>query len=614
MTSVFEDSNGNIWITTFRGFCLYNSDTDTFYPPVETHETTSGIIYRIVEDQEGFFWITTANGLLHFKPHNYSSQLFSFHEGLHEAQFNYSSSYKSPDGTIFLGTINGMLSFNPKEFLTDTHIPPIYITNIRIPGNRENNYETLDIYPYVPEVRLPYNKSSFTLSYAAVSYTAPTAIRYAYQLEGLDEDWKVMDHIRDVTFAGMAPGNYTFKIQSTNSMGVWADNIQEVKIAIIPPFWRTGWAYTVYFCCFCLLGYLSYQYKKKQLEKEHAVNREIFENLKEKELYDAKIQFFTFITHEIRTPLTLIKAPLEKIIRSGDGNKETRENLETIEKNTFRLLNLSNQLLDFRRAESKAFKLSFVETDLPIWMESLLSRFRDTIAAAEKEFSVTLPPAGFYCFIDRDAMVKIIGNLITNAIKYSENYISLTLSPDDPDNGLFTIRVVNDGLLIPEEDREEIFQPFYRAGNQQHKPGSGIGLSLVRSLVEFHHGTISYDTTPEGLNRFTLAFPVKQAAGIQLSAIAEEQVTPTTVIVRDTDRPVILLVEGQPDMRRFICRELSESYTVIEAENGEKALDLLTEHPVQLIISDVMMPVMDGFTFCNEVKTMYSFPIFLLSS
>ena len=312
-------------------FSLYNRQTDSFAPRITVENgLPSNIVYRMLEDNDGLFWMTTANGLVRFDPETQAMKTFSYTDGLPETQFNYSSAYKAPDGTFYMGTINGMIAFNPTDFKKDTYTPPLYITRIERQGKQANDpsYNMRAIREQ-GELKLPYNQSTFTLSYVALSYTSPDAIQYAYRLEGSDKEWVYMHQNRDVTFANLSPGNYTFRVKSTNSNGTWQNNEATLRIVVTPPFWATGWAFLIYARLTVLLLVLWYNYKKAQLEEKHRVDQALFENQKEKELYNAKIQFFTFITHEIRTPLTLIKAPLEKILRSGDGTPATQENLAT---------------------------------------------------------------------------------------------------------------------------------------------------------------------------------------------------------------------------------------------------------------------------------------------
>lgn len=596
-TSVFEDSRGRIWVTTVYGFSLYNETIDGFNRITVEDGLPSNIVYRILEDGEGIFWISTANGLVKFNPDTHAMRTFSYTDGLHETQFNYCSSYKAPDGTMYMGTINGMISFRPADFREDAYKPPVYISRIHIPGRTA---PPLDSVKGMETLRLPSGQPAFTLSYVALSYTSPGALRYAYRLDGVDKDWNYMDRNTDVTFANLSPGRYVFRVRSTNSSGVWQHNERALQIIVVPPFWATGWAFAAYGLLAALLAALFYNYKKKKLEKRHRADQELFESSKEKELYNAKIQFFTFITHEIRTPLTLISAPLEKIIRSGDGNASTKENLHTIEKNTQRLLDLSNQLLDFRKTESRGFRLNFVRTDLIPWMESAVATFRPSFEGQGKVFRAEIGDGRpLTAPVDRDALLKIVGNLLSNALKYSAKEVSLALHPDR-EGGRFTLSVVNDGMVIPEGEEEKIFTPFYRLKQTENMQGSGIGLSLAQTLAEYHNGSLTYHRTPDGRNEFLLTLPLTQPDSFGFEE--EPAAPPAPAAEGKTSRPVVLVVEDQSDMRQFIANELAADYQVLEAGHGRAALEMLASQPVKLIISDVMMPVMDGFELCNAVK------------
>lgn len=614
VTSVFEDSKGNIWVTTTNGFSLFNEQTGLFNRINAENGLPSNIIYRITEDQEGFFWLSTANGLVRFHPVTHQMRIFTYKDGLHETQFNYSSSYKAPDGTIYMGTINGMLSFNPKQFTEDNFVPPVSITRVHIQDKKKTHHTFPQAEP-LQKLELPYNSSTFTISYVALSYTSPEAILYAYKLESVDREWVQMGQSREVTFANLSPGKYTFRVKSTNSSGIWQENEESLAIVITPPFWATGWAYAIYVLALCVLIYLLYRYKKAKLEEKHRINREIFESKKEKELYDAKIQFFTFITHEIRTPLTLINAPLEKILKSGDGSTETKSSLRIIEKNTQRLLNLSNQLLDFRKTESRGFRLNYVQTDVTLWLNTLLQPYLPLMEKEQKTFTSDIPETHILAYIDREAFSKIVDNLMTNAIKYSDKQIRLLLTTNG--EKAFSVCVVNDGMLIPDTEKENIFAPFYRLKETENKQGSGIGLSLALSLAEFHKGTLAYSRTPDRMNRFTLTLPREQEEGYRLASDTEPIPVASASEAHPSDRPTVLIVEDQPDMRQFIATELSATYHVLEAGDGQAAIHLLKEKTVHLIISDVMMPVMDGFELCNQAKNDVNFshiPFLLLTA
>jgi len=604
ITSVFEDSKGQIWITTMYGFSLYDPFSDSFNRITTEDGLPSNIIYRIVEDEDGDFWISTANGLVRFNPATYAMHTFSGADGLHETQFNYSSSYKAPNGMIYFGTINGMIAFNPRLFQNDTYTPPVYITDISLQNARLEDFKMGILSgdkPYT--LKLPYHSSSFTISYTALNYTSPQAVHYEYMLEGVDKDWIEMGSNREVNFAYLSPGEYIFKVKSTNSSDVWQENERTMAIHITPPFWMTIWAFTFYVLLLIVLIYLGYYYNRLKLERKHRRVHEIYENEKEKELYNAKIQFFTFITHEIRTPLTLIKAPLEKAIRLSKGSTPIQHNLMIIEKNTQRLLNLSNQLLDFRKTESRGFKLNFIKTDIWSLTDSIIQTFLPIFEKEEKILQVIYPKKQFFAYIDREAYSKILSNLLTNALKYSAKNIALETDIDE-DNTYFKIIVTNDGSLIPLSEKEEVFKPFFRLKETENMEGSGIGLSLSRSLAEFHTGSLTYKHTNYGLNQFILELPFQQKDHYFDDTLEEESenVIKTNTVPSPTAKLAILVVEDQKDMRQFIVDDLKDNYHVLEAEDGEKALNVLDNNSVNLIISDVMMPVMDGFELCNKVK------------
>lgn len=616
-TSVFEDSKGRIWITTAYGFSLYNELTGSFDRITTQNGLPSNFIYRIVEDDANNFWISSANGLIKLNPETFEMRIFTHKDGLHESQFNYCSSYKAKDGTIYMGTIDGMISFNPRTLKEDTFSPPLYITRVYVPDNPKKNILRSSASDMTYTLKLPYNTPTFAISYIAPSFTSPQTIHYSYMLEGFDKDWVEMGTTKEVTFANLSPGKYTFHVRSTNSSQVWQNNDQLMLIIISPPWWSTIWAYIAYALALVSLSAALYKFNKAKLIRRQRDKLEAFETEKEKELYNSKIQFFTFITHEIRTPLTLIRAPLEKIITSGDGTENTKKYLQIINDNTQRLLDLSNQLLDFRKTESKGFRLNFVLTDVAFWIETTLQHFAPVYTQENKNITIHLPDTRFTAYIDREAFVKILSNLLTNAIKYSEKDISLTLQPPSGDMKTFSVIVSNDGPLIPEEEKDKIFTPFYRGSKNETKPGSGIGLSLASSLVEFHKGSLCYRYSPEGLNQFILTLPAEQDEHCFETTTEGLGKVEMVSSPQRSGRPVILVVEDQKDMRQFILEELVEKYDILEAENGEIAFEMLEKNMVSLIISDIVMPVMDGYELCNKVKNNIQYshiPLILLTA
>lgn len=354
---------------------------------------------------------------------------------------------------------------------------------------------------------------------------------------------------------------------------------------------------------------------------------EKFEQEKEREIYHAKIDFFTNVAHEIRTPLTLIKGPLENIILKKKVDAETREDLNIMKQNTERLLNLTNQLLDFRKTESQGFRLNFAKCNITEVLKETHLRFTSLAKQKGLEFTLQLPEADFYAHVNQEAFTKIISNLLNNAVKYSEHYIHVSLEVTEGDeSNVFRIRTVNDGVIIPREMREKIFQPFVRFNEREDgkvTTGTGIGLALSRSLAELHQGTLAMGEE-ENSNTFCLTLPIVQDMTITLTPETKaepELVSETPVEVEQGEKkdnhPTVLVVEDNSDMRAFVVRQLSKEYAVLSAVNGAEALKMLDGNYVNLVVSDVVMPVMDGFELCKTIKSDLNYshiPVILLTA
>ena len=348
---------------------------------------------------------------------------------------------------------------------------------------------------------------------------------------------------------------------------------------------------------------------------------EKFEQEKQRELYTAKIDFFTNVAHEIRTPLTLIKSPLENVLREKDLTTGIRDDLLIMNQNTNRLLDLTNQLLDFRKTENEGFKLSFIQSNICELMRETYIRFTPLARQNRLNFTINLPETDIFASVDKEALTKVISNLFTNAIKYSEKYIRIQM--DVVDNGeCFSIQVVNDGKIVPLEMRENIFKPFvqYKDNGKAMVTGTGIGLALARSLVELHHGTLMMDESV-AYNCFVLTLPIKQRDTIALSSqkefVEEAGIQQTQITEPIKNKPTLLVVEDDRDMQVFISKQLSSAYQVLTANNGIEALKSLDDNYVNLVISDIMMPQMDGLELCDRLKSDIEYshiPIILLTA
>lgn len=456
---------------------------------------------------------------------------------------------------------------------------------------------------------MKYNQNSFAFRFAALCYAAPEENYLSYTLKGFDKEWYSTTKSSTASYTNLKPGDYTFCVKTANAKGEWSNDIKSIHIHIAPPFWKSPWAYLLYFILSAAgIGYIFYRFRKQITDKQQR-QLEILEAEKEKEIYHAKIDFFTNIAHEIRTPLTLIKGPLENILHKENIDRNTiRENLDVMERNTLRLLDLTNQLLDFRKTETKGFRLNFMDCNISQLIRDTYIRFNPAAQQNGLKFQTDLPEQDFNAPVDKEALTKILSNLFNNAVKYATSSIHVSLIPPCgmKEPGYFSIMVSNDGHPIPHDMQEKIFQPFVQikqTSGGQRTAGTGIGLPLARSLAELHKGKLYLKDSEEIC--FCVELPVDQEKAIQLQKDSTISQTGNmqTVIRQHSTNICILVVEDDPEMQNFICAQLETVYCVIRASNGKEALQVLSEKTISLIVSDVMMPEMDGFELCHTLKT-----------
>ncbi len=622
VNNFLEDSHKNLWFCTEGGLTKYNPRTGDLRNYTVADGFPDNQIFRALEDDAHNLWISSAKGLVCFDPVTGNIKTYTTSSGLLIDQFNYNSAYKRSDGTLFFGSIKGLISFNPSAFTQNTFIPPVYITGLQV-DNKEvpigaAGSPLKTSITYTHNITLPYNSSDISLNIAALSFAAPEMNRYAYQMEGLDKNWIQMNRNRKIYFTKLPQGDYTFKVKGSNNEGLWNEQEVTLSITVSPPWWDTAWAWTLYVLTALAIAFTIGRYYYLAIHEKNKRRIETLEIEKEREIYNAKIEFFTNVAHEIRTPLTLIKMPLDKLLRDPNHPAVINESLHMIEKNTNRLIDLTNQLLDFRKAEAGKIDLTFTETNIAELLKELFGNFRPAAEQRSLRYNLELPRMGLYAFVDPEALRKILSNLLNNAVKYAGTSILVKLLPFSSEDNNFHIEVRNDGFLIPPDEKEKIFQPFYRIKNTQREEGAGIGLPLSRSLAELHHGRLDLKQGEENVNVFLLSLPIHQEKEISLrdepGPITEE--TPEEVAF-DSAKPLLLLVEDNRDILQFIGKELNPSFNILSAANGQEALLILQKENVQLVVSDIMMPVMDGIALCKKIKTdlQYShIPIILLTA
>ena len=627
--SLYEDSKGRLWFTMQGGgFCSFNPKSETFTNYNASQGLANDVIYQIIEDENETYWLTSNKGLVHFDLPSKRFKIFTTKNGLLNNQFNYRSGIKTKNGEIYFGGINGFISFNSKQFTDNKFCPPVILTDFFL-SNKKATINGKDSplkksISFTDRLNLKYNQNSFAFKFAVLGYGASGSNQLRYKLEGFDKEWYTTTPANaTATYTNLKPGTYTFSVQSSNYQGEWDEKTKSIQIQIYPPFWKSTLAYILYIM---IAGgttvYLIHHFRKRIMDKQKQ-QFEKFESEKEKELYHAKIDFFTNIAHEIRTPLTLIKGPLENILKKKDLKEdEVKENLNVMEQNTLRLLNLTNQLLDFRKTETKGFSLNFMDYNISELLRETYNRFLPTAKQNSLNFELQLPEKDFYAPVDKEGLTKILSNLFNNAIKYSQSHILVKLDTQSPNNPeMFSISVSNDCTPIPEEMEKEIFKPFVQiknTANGQRTAGTGIGLPLARSLAELHKGGLYLKN--EGMICFYVELPITQERVIRLDKNhieSTEEGEHKHSKAANKNNHTILLVEDDPEMLAFVGKQLKSSYTVVTAINGKEALTVLENESVDLIVSDVMMPEMDGFELCRTLKddiTYSHIPIILLTA
>ena len=502
INAIYEDEKKALWLSTEGGgLCKLEADRKTFKSLTTMNGLPSNFIFKVLEDDQGNLWVTTSRGLANVNPETYKVNVYTKDNGLLNDQFNYNSGYKDEAGKMYFGSVKGMIAFMPDNFFKTQPVPQPFITGFQV-QNKEVEIGTKGAALqrstlYTQEITLPYNQSSFSIDFAAPSYISPEMISFSYIMKGLDANRTEIKPNRKIYFTNLSNGKYQFKLKAGIN-GSWSKETV-LTVHILPPPWGTTTAYIIYTLLIAALAYYL-------LRSYHI----IVEDKKEKEIYEAKIDFFTNIAHEIKTPLTLIKGPVENLLEKIDDlPRDTRPDVVTMERNTNRLLTLVTQILDFRQTETKGFSIDFEKVNISQLVEEVFTNFEPLAKKKQLRYQLEKPAADVYALADEEALQKIFNNLINNAVKYASRQATIRLITQAPNAATFTIQFENDGPAIPSDKKEKIFEPFYRLKDSLKQQGTGIGLSLARSLTQLHMGTLVSSLSDEGLNRFTLILPFK---------------------------------------------------------------------------------------------------------
>lgn len=517
---IVEDSQNTLWVATEGGLCRMNRQSKSFTQYTTRNGFPGNMIFAVMEDEKKNFWVSTSKGLVNFSPASGQIQVYTTANGLLSDQFNYNSAFRDVNGRMYFGSVKGLISFHPDQVVKSDFQPPVYITGFQVydkelPINKEGSPLKKSV-TFTKAITLTHDQSSFSIDFSALSYTAPATTEYAYKMEGLNNDWTYLKVNRRAYFTQLAPGNYTFYVRATGNSSLWNGVPAVLRIKILPPIWATPYAYGFYVVVLGAIIYFIVRNYVRRTEEKNKRRLQLLEHEKEKEIYHAKIEFFTHIAHEIRTPLTLIKGPMEKIMKQSRHEEGIRNHLHIMENNTDRLLDLTSQLLDFRRTEINGFDLNFVNADVADILRNQYRQFKAVADQKLSHFEIGVPEH-FYAYVDIEALNKILSNLIDNAVKYARDRVYIGLMDFKEGDQQFTIVIKNDGHLVPYEMREKIFETFFRLRETNKESGTGIGLALARSLVELHKGNLLLMVPENDMNIFHLTLPVHHEIEFNLS-------------------------------------------------------------------------------------------------
>lgn len=655
--ALYESTVGDLWVGTFGGgLNKYNPNLKTgaphFISYTESEGLANNVIKGILEDEDQNLWLSTNQGLSRFDPEKEAFKNYDVNDGLQSNEFQELAALKRRNGEMLFGGVNGFNAFFPSDITentlkAETVITDFSIFNTPVKVDEQFNKRVILKQPLyeTEEIRLKHWENSFSFQFSSLHYAAPEKNQFAYMLEGFDKDWIRTDYDkRFATYTNLEPGEYVLKVKASNNDRLWDDTPSSIRIHIVPPFWQTIWAYLLY----GLLGILVLVAYRKftiiKTTKKHSLELEHLEKEKYEDMQQMKLEFFTNISHEFRTPLTLIKGPLEYLKKKGAqiSPEKAYEQYNLMQKNTDYLMRLVNQLLDFRKMGQGKLRLVVRHSNIVEFITEIGEPFQFAVHKRNINFRVIAANKNLNSWFDHEAVEKIINNLLSNAFKFTPKHGQITveisqgadermqelLQLDAEPSSYVVIQVKDSGSGIPKENLAHIFERFFveQEKGKKNLNGAGIGLSFVKNLVELHRGKITVVSEPHVETSFIVALPMEQEAYTNYEEITVKQesesdfsmrsseaesfavslndeILDTELSTKRSNSPVLLVVDDNDDIRSFIRSTLEDDYTIYEAENGKQGLEMATAIIPNIILTDIVMPVMDGLELCEKIKT-----------
>lgn len=626
---IYEDSSKNIWIgTDGSGLCRYDMKQDLFSWMNNEIGFNKITVSSVIEDNTGAIWAAGNNGLTKIERNGNTLKNFSINDGLLSDDFNNNTAYKDLEGIIYLGTYEGVNFFDPEKLTIDPNPPYLYLTDFKvfnqpvIPGKENSPLEK--VISQTDKITLSHSQSVFTIDFASIDFTRPTKTQYAYYLEGFEKDWNFVENTRSATYTNLPAGDYIFKVKATNGDGSWEGEPTLLQIEILRPWWFTNTALFLYILLFMAVSYTVFRVINSRIKNKRIIEQERDRHIQEEALNDKKIQFFTNISHEFRTPLTLILSPVQDILKEESLPVKIKDKLKVINKNTIRLKRLIDELMDFRKLQSEKIPLNISKFNIDTLVEESIEYFREEANLRNIVLSIESDRNIPGMNADKGKLEKVLFNILSNAFKSTPNNGIITVGVIKKEKHIFKlidenkyyeaveIGIEDTGIGIEPGELGKIFNRFYqiKERNEQYYSGTGIGLEVVKSFVELHKGDIEIESEKGIGTKFKIHLPLddnlyntSENTDVPDESGSETEISPA--LLPDVDgqqKKTLLIVEDNLELRSYLKQELSTDYKVLIAENGVEGLEKAMKYIPDVVITDIIMPAMDGIEFCTLLK------------
>lgn len=618
INQIFEDSKGCIWAATGEGLVQFENNSPWKYKVYQRNEGLANtFIWAIEEDENQNIWFSTNQGISCFVRSEESVYNYDFRDNIPMASFTGRSVCKDKNGVMYFGSTNGLCYFTPSYILEKRQAPKAIIGKITVfePLVSENSNETEISLINKESVRLKHLQNNFNISFSIQDYSLNERVEYAYMLKGLENSWYTVKDPNNVTFRNLPPGKYEFMIKTRIRNQEWSDEISSIEIIIAPPFWLSWWAKLLYLISGTALLFIGLWAYRRKLNLEYLYESEKKSHEQEQELNDERLRFYTNITHELRTPLTLILGPLEDLVKSNTLSSKDHHRISVIHQSAVRLLNLINQILDFRKTETQNKRLCVTKGNLTNTVYEVGLKYKELNSKPDIQILIEAEEENMFLFFDKEIITMILDNLISNALKYTDKGYIRIRAEWVTENGIryAQLSVEDTGYGIGKEALAHIFERYYQESGEHQASGTGIGLALVKNLVKLHEGDIQVKSLPDigttfylrllAENTYPQALHGEDIHTEKQDAKAEDSTMKLEAIEPDKNaRPIILVVEDNADIRNYIADSFTNLYEVKTAANGKEGLQIATDCIPDIIVSDIMMPVMNGVVMCQKLK------------